>query len=186
MGRAEARREAARQRAEHELLFRSHYRSVVTYLAGRMPAEDAKDVAADVFVEAWLQRDRVVVDEERGWLPWLFTVTRNKGIAWVNSRNLRQAKEGLIPALTPVEDFADRIVEADSANQALSATLAAMTRLSAEDREILELCGLFGFTPAQASITLGLPVGTTRVRLHRARRRLAELVAADSKGREVS
>ncbi len=42
MGFGEARRQAALQRAEHELLFRSHYRTLVTYLAARIPIEDAK------------------------------------------------------------------------------------------------------------------------------------------------
>ena len=51
-----------------------------------------------------------------------------------------------------------------------------MLRLGEEDREVLELCDLFGFTPAQASITLGVPAGTVRVRLHRARQRLSEAI----------
>ena len=74
------------------------------------------------------------------------------------------------------EDFTTRIVEVDAANQQLSEALGAMLRLGEEDREVLELCGLFGFTPAQASITLGVPAGTVRVRLHRARQRLSEAI----------
>ena len=184
----EARRgSTALQRAEHDLLFRTHYPTVVTYLAGRVPKEDAKDLAADVFVEAWRQRERVIVDEDRGWLPWLFTVARNMAAAWWASRKTRDAKEAMAGAVAaPVDDFIERIVEVQAASQVLSVTLMAMTRLCEEDREILELCGLYGFTPAQAAISLELPVGTTRVRLHRARHRLAELVAAESNAEEVS
>lgn len=185
MGFGEARRQAALQRAEHELLFRSHYRTLVTYLAARIPIEDAKDLAADVFVDAWRQREQVVVDEDRGWLPWLFTVARRKSTAWLATRDAHAAKDARAARL-PAEDFVERIVEVDAANQELRLTLHALARLDAEDQEVLELCGLFGLTPAQAAISLGVPAGTARVRLHRARGRLADLVAAESGAEEVS
>jgi RNA polymerase sigma-70 factor (ECF subfamily) len=178
MGLGQSRRQLAAQRAEHDLLFRAHYPTVVAFLACRVPVEDAKDLGAEVFVEAWRQRDHVVVDEDRGWLPWLFTVARRMSNAWVAAQAAAGARNARIapPAL---EDFTARVVEVDAANQQLSAALAAMLRLGEEDREVLELCGLFGFTPAQASITLGVPAGTVRVRLHRARQRLAEAIEGE-------
>lgn len=167
--------EGTRQRAEHDRLFREHYRTVVFYLARRLPVEDAKDLAAEVFVEAWRQRDMVVVDEERGWLPWLFTVARRMATAWLRrtptTLDLTAHETG-----AGVEDFVERLVEVDAANQRLAAALAGMQRLGDQDREVLELCGLFHLTPAQAAIVLEVPAGTVRVRLHRARRRLAEVV----------
>lgn len=168
-------REGARQRAEHEHLFQEHYRTVVFYLARRLPVEDAKDLASEVFVEAWRQRDVVVVDEERGWLPWLFTVARRMATTWLRRTSVTldiTAHESGVAA----EDFVERLVEVDAANQRLAAALAGMQRLGDEDREVLELCGLFRMTPAQAAIVLEVPAGTARVRLHRARQRLAEVV----------
>jgi RNA polymerase sigma-70 factor (ECF subfamily) len=137
--------------------------------------EDAKDLGAEVFLEAWRQRDQVIVDPDRGWLPWLFTVARRMSNAWVAAQASSAARSArMVPPAA--EDFTARVVEVDAANQHLSTALAAMLRLGEEDREVLELCGLFGFTPAQASITLGVPAGTVRVRLHRARQRLAEAI----------
>ncbi len=175
MGLAQTRRQLAAQRAEHDQLFRTHYPAVVTFLARRVPLEDAKDLAADVFVEAWRQREQVVVDDERGWLPWLFTVARRMASSWVETRLAEDARNNRTGVSRP-EDFTERIVEVDAANKMLSAAMKAMLRLGEEDREVLELCGLFGFSPAQAAITLGIPAGTVRVRLHRARQRLAEAV----------
>lgn len=169
-------RAAARQAlAEHDQLFLQHYPTLVAYLARRLPVEDAKDLAADVFVEAWRQRDQVVVDEERGWLPWLFTVARRKARVWLRTHSAPAPVEAGLPA-PPGEDFVERLVEVDAANQRLAAALAGMRQLGEEDREVLELCGLFRMTPAQAAIVLEVPAGTVRVRLHRARRRLAELM----------
>lgn len=170
------RRAAARQqRAEHDRLFQEHYRTLVTYLARRLPAEDAKDLAADVFVEAWRQRDQVVIDEERGWLPWLFTVARRMATVWLRENPTPAPVKAGAPA-PPGEDFVERLVEVDAAHQRLAAALAGMQRLGDEDREVLELCGLFRLTPTQAAIVLEVPAGTVRVRLHRARRKLAEVM----------
>lgn len=163
------------QRAEHDLLFRAHYPTVVAYLAIRIPVEEAKELAAEVFLQAWRQRDHVVVDEDRGWLPWLFIVARRMSASWV-ARDVAARSRNTLAAGSPPEDFTERIIEADAANRRLTDALDAMSRLGEADREVLELCGLFGFSPAQAAIALELPAGTVRGRLHRARQRLAAVV----------
>lgn len=163
----------------HEELFRTHYRTVVAYLARRVSVEDAKDLAAEVFLDAWRQRDQIHLDAESGWLPWLFTVARRKARVLTESRAAASARERRVGVEVDPEDFADRLAAVDAAQQEVSVALTAMARLSEEDREVLELCGVFGFTPAQAAITLGVPAGTVRVRLHRARRRLAEAMEGE-------
>jgi RNA polymerase sigma-70 factor (ECF subfamily) len=178
MERVDAGRDLDQQRAEHDVLFRTHYEGVVAYLVCRMPVEDAKDLAVDVFLEAWRQRDHVVVDEERGWLPWLFTVARRQAASWSLARRGSASREFRFATSAEASDgdFVERIVDVEAANQRLVAALDALRQLGHNDREVLELCGLFHFTPAQAAITLGLSEGTTRVRLHRARQRLAAVV----------
>ena len=168
-----------REVVRHEELFRTHYRTVVAYLARRVSAEDAKDLAADVFLEAWRQRDQITIDPESGWLPWLFTVARRKAGVLAESRAAASAREHRVGVDLQPEDFADRLAAVDAAHQEVAVALRAMSRLNEEDREVLELCGVFGFTSAQAAITLGIPAGTVRVRLHRARRRLAEAVEGE-------
>ncbi len=166
--------------ARHEELFRTHHRTVVAYLSRRGSAEDAQDLAAEVFLDAWRQRDQVEVHGDSGWLPWLFTVARRKARDHAESRAAASAREQRAGAPPDVEDFADRVAAVDAAQQEVTVTLAAMARLREDDREVLELCGVFGFTSAQAGITLGIPAGTVRVRLHRARRRLAEAIEEES------
>ena len=126
MGPGQSRRVLAAQRAEHDALFRAHYPTVVAFLACRIPVEDAvKDLGSEVFVQAWRQHDHVIVDEDRGWLPWLFTVARRMSNAWVAAQATAGARNARIAAPAP-EDFTARVVEVDAANQHLSAALAAI------------------------------------------------------------
>ena len=48
----------------------------------------------------------------------------------------------------------------------------ALTRLSDDDRELLLLTNWDGLTPSEVAIAMGIPAGTIRSRLHRARQHL--------------
>ncbi|MEV4622352.1 sigma factor-like helix-turn-helix DNA-binding protein [Asanoa sp. NPDC049573] len=58
------------------------------------------------------------------------------------------------------------------------AVLAALSRLSEGDREVLILVAWFGLSPAQAAQVLGCTTATYFVRIHRARRRLESALAS--------
>ena len=59
----------------------------------------------------------------------------------------------------------------DDATQ-LEAVRAALTRLRRSERDVLALCVWSGLNYAEAAEALGVPVGTVRSRLSRARRKL--------------
>jgi RNA polymerase sigma factor (sigma-70 family) len=80
-------------------------------------------------------------------------------------------------AAEPAEDapsFEDRIVEQDAARSAVA-------DLPAIDRELIELRYAHDQTYARIAELLDLPVGTVKVRLHRARLRLRDALANDSR-----
>ena len=52
----------------------------------------------------------------------------------------------------------------------------ALARLTPGDREVLLLVTWEGLTPAETAIALGIPPGTARSRLHRARALMRELL----------
>ncbi len=66
-----------------------------------------------------------------------------------------------------VADVADGVAER-------AAVLAALARLSDEDRELLTLVAWQGLKPAEAARVVGCSTATYFVRLHRARKRLAD------------
>ncbi|MFI6014942.1 RNA polymerase sigma factor [Streptomyces sp. NPDC051243] len=133
----------------------------------------AEEVVSLTFLEAWRLRERL--DEEGGSpRPWLL------GIATNVTRNLRRATRrhaaaiARLPRDEAVRDFADEVAgRVDDAAQ-LARVRIALSRLRRADREVLALCVWSGLDYQAAAEALGVPVGTVRSRLSRARTKLAK------------
>ncbi|MEV6592194.1 RNA polymerase sigma factor [Streptomyces acidicola] len=157
-------------------LFDAYARSVYNH-AYRLTGEwsSAEDVVSLTFLDAWRLRDRV--DEDGGSLrPWLL------GIATNVTRNTRRAARRHSAALArlprdgTVDDFADEIAGRLDDSAQLTLVRTALTKLRRADREVLALCVWSGLDYAAAAEALGVPVGTVRSRLSRARTKLAKHV----------
>ena len=134
--------------------------------------EDAEDVAATVFLEAWRRRQSVrMVDGSA--LPWLLA-TANYVVG--NRRRTLRRYRRLLAALPPAAETADH-------GTAMLDDLAATARVDellrevgTLDRDILTLCVLEQLPLADAAAVLGVPLGTVKSRLSRARQRLAATI----------
>jgi RNA polymerase sigma factor (sigma-70 family) len=155
-------------------LFDAYARSVYNH-AYRLTGEwtVAEDVVSLTFLDAW--RLRAKLDEEGGSLrPWLL------GIATNVTRNTRRAARrhaaavARLPRDQAVRDFADEIAgRLDDAAQ-LAVVRTALEKLRRTEREVLALCVWSGLDYRAAAEALGVPVGTVRSRLSRARTKLAK------------
>ncbi|WP_344864390.1 RNA polymerase sigma factor [Planomonospora alba] len=132
----------------------------------------AEDVMALTFLEAWRLRARI--DPEGGSLkPWLL------GIATNVHRNVRRAARrhddalSRLPRGEETPDFADEVVGRIHDAERLAAVHRAYARLRRQEQDVFALCVWAGLGYAQAAEALGIPVGTVRSRLSRARRKLA-------------
>lgn len=138
----------------------------------------AEDLTSVVFMEAWRRRGSVdLVDQPV--LPWLYGVATN--VLRNHRRALRRHRAALLripdPGLTP--DFAeDAAVRLDHQKQ-MRGLLDAIATLSEGEQEVLALCRWQGLSYADAAGALGVPVGTVRSRLARARARLADRLELD-------
>ena len=166
-------------RERFELLFDRHRRAVLGYALRRVeqPA-DAADVLAETFLVAW-RRLEDVPDGAAG-LPWLLAVARR---VLANQRRGRRRRDGLaerlrgeLTAALPAHTGALGGGEGERGEPGRLAT--ALARLSEADREIVLLAGWEELEPAQIAVVLGIGGEAARTRLHRARARLRDALAA--------
>jgi RNA polymerase sigma factor (sigma-70 family) len=156
--------------ARFRALFEETYSALRRYAHYRgLTPSDSDDLVAEVFMIAWRRVDEIPADAT----PWLFAVARNV------LRNTRRAdtRRARMHARLPRPDVElphepEPIVEIDRVR-------AALALLPEQDRELLVLVAWDECTPQQAAAVLGWSPGATRVRLHRARRRLADLLDTD-------
>ena len=138
----------------------------------------AEDLTATVFLEAWKKRRRVVFDDEDAVRPWLFGVANN--VVRNEARRHRRFARALagLAAPRPAPDSSERAADAAEMRQ----ILAGVRELPRREQDVLALCVFADLSYAEAALALGVPVGTVRSRLARARNRLAEL--SPEKGHE--
>ncbi|QKG24623.1 ECF subfamily RNA polymerase sigma-24 subunit [Actinomadura verrucosospora] len=161
-------------------LFDEYARSVYNHafrLVGDWSA--AEDVVSLTFLEAWRLRERIDPDAERGSLrPWLLGVATN--VARNVRRAARRYEDALarLPAGGVVPDFAEDADARVDDSERIATLRTALAALRRPEREVLALCLCSGLDYAEAAEALGIPVGTVRSRLSRARRKVKKLIAA--------
>lgn len=149
-------------------MFREHYPLVLAFVSRRTDQARAHDVVAEAFTVAWRHFERLP-DEP---LPWLYRVARNclANAVRADRRQARVAEKIAGHGLEPEPDHALSVITDTGLRQALHG-------LSPGDREALLLVGWEGLDNQAAATVLGCSVVAFKVRLHRARRRLARLLA---------
>ncbi len=156
-------------------LFRDHARLVHRH-AVRVTGDWAlaEDVVSLTFLEAWRQRTKLR-DEHDSLRPWLMGIAVN--VLRNTTRAARRHQRALqrLPAKETVPDFADELVGRIADADELAAAQRALKKLRRSESEVFTLCVWSGLSYAEAAAVLGVPVGTVRSRLSRARRRLSKL-----------
>ncbi len=166
-------------RTAFDAVYAEHVDGVFT-LAHRLTGSwtTAEDVTSETFLAAWRTR-ALIADDDRPLRPWLW------GIATNQAMNARRSRRRLVTFLSRphredvVPDFADEAVQRLDDAHALARAARAIDALRRPEAEVLALCVWSGLTYAEAAESLGVPVGTVRSRLSRARARLRDLVDDD-------
>jgi RNA polymerase sigma-70 factor, ECF subfamily len=127
-------------------------------------ATAAEDVAQEAFLAAVRSLDRF--DRRRPFGPWLHRIVVNRAIDYARARELR--REVAAAASDPVAP-PDRTAPADD-------LLAALAALPPDQRAVIVMRHLLGFTPGEIARALGLPRGTVNSRLRRGLDGLQEVV----------
>jgi RNA polymerase sigma-70 factor (ECF subfamily) len=112
---------------------------------------------------------------------WLFTIMHNQNVNAVR-RALREQGtvdiDGMSSSLVATTD--------PTASRQLWELECALARLREEQREVVLLVGLEGMSYETAAKVLGVPIGTVRSRLSRAREALRQLIDIDGKAKNAN
>jgi RNA polymerase sigma-70 factor, ECF subfamily len=148
-------------------LFDRHAPWLATRLRSALPTSDVEDVVQETFIGVWRGAARYRPDGPVG--GWIWGIARRQAALLLRRR-------GPVSLALP-EDFMDAPRAEDPADAAMSrATIAdAIEALGPEgspDREAWRLMYVEDRPVAEVAELMGVPVGTVKSRLHRARRLL--------------
>jgi len=140
-----------------------HLRRFAVYLSG--DAALADDLVSEAFVRMWTARDRLELPTVRS---YLFAIVRNLFLHHVRQQKRRDPlPEDAIDARPGPEDRA-------SDRSELRVVLAALAGLSEIDRAALLMRADEGTSYEEIAAALGISVTAAKVKVHRARLKLAE------------
>jgi RNA polymerase sigma-70 factor (ECF subfamily) len=148
---------------EFEELYRTHRARVLAFCLRRAERDRAEDAVSETFAIAWRRRDAI----PREALPWLFGIARR---VLANQRRAAGRQQAVADRLASVP--APAFVPAGE-----HAVLDALARLPGQDQEALMLAAWEGLRAADAARVLGCTAVAFRLRLLRARRKLARALA---------
>jgi RNA polymerase sigma factor (sigma-70 family) len=156
------------------LLFERHAKAIYNYCFRRVGDWGAaEDLLSIVFLEAWRRRDKQLPPGKV--LPWLYGISTN--VVRNRRRSERRYRAALarmpVPVAEPSFD-AEAAARVDDERR-MRPALELLAGLPREHQDVLVLCDWSELSYEDAAFALGVPVGTVRSRLSRARRALEEL-----------
>lgn len=134
----------------------------------------------DLMHETWLRAASRFdqFDPERGpFRAWIFTIATRLLLGMARNRHVGGG--GSAPNMTSIPDQATRVSERAARDERLSAFVAFVQALPADDRILVVSCGLEGASPAAVAPRLDLTPAAAHKRWQRLRVRLRDELRAD-------
>jgi RNA polymerase sigma-70 factor (ECF subfamily) len=158
-------------------VFDRYYLQIHSYAARRLSRALADDVAAETFLIAFDRRQRYDIQRSDA-RPWLYGIASNL-IARHNRLEMRRYRALARSELeTVAEGHADLVIGRLDAEATKGRLAAALMGIAPSDRDVLLLVAWADLSCEAAAQALGIPPGTARSRLHRARQKLRRALNA--------
>jgi RNA polymerase sigma-70 factor (ECF subfamily) len=149
---------------------------VGTYtLAARLTGneEDARDVVQEAYLRAWKGMRRFRGDSQ--FSTWLYRITANTSYTHLQKRN-RQRTTRLDDIAEPVDVRTDTPEAAAESGAGLAELGVTLDQLPAKLRQVVVLKDVYGLSHEAIAVELDISVSAAKVRLHRGRKRLRDLL----------
>ncbi|MBF2753844.1 MAG: sigma-70 family RNA polymerase sigma factor [Gammaproteobacteria bacterium AqS3] len=140
--------------------------------------EDAEEIAQEAFIKAWDAIGKFRGDS--AFYTWLYRIVHNAAYAWNKKHSTRpislthegeEPGSGLVMEVVSEDLNPEQLTEREQLLQQLND---ALKRLPEEQQEAYTLCELEQMSYEEIAASTGVPIGTVRSRIFRARRALAE------------
>lgn len=154
--------------AAFAVLYDRHAAVIFRFAARRLGDQAAEDVTAETFLAAFRQRHRYDLGRADA-RPWLYGIANNVIGKQRRSevRRLRAlARAGVAPEAFREQDEIEERLWARTVRSELAVGLASLSR---NHRDVLLLVAWAGLSYEETAVALGIPLGTVRSRLNRAR-----------------
>jgi RNA polymerase sigma-70 factor (ECF subfamily) len=139
-------------------------------------ADEAEDLTQDIFLTFWKQER---FDPDRAALStYLCVMTRSRAINKIHSRHSQQRMSDRLQQSTPAEFSAPTPLEQAAQAEQQQTIRAAMTQLSDNQRQVLELNYYRGLSQSEIAQQLGIPLGTVKTHSRQGLIKLRQLLGS--------
>jgi RNA polymerase sigma-70 factor, ECF subfamily len=137
----------------------------------------AEEITLDVFSRVWASA-RTYQPEQARVSTWLTSIARHRAIDELRRRGVRPDRQALdwselAPADEPAVEGPEPAAELSMQRQRVHAAIA---QLPPEQRQVLAMAFLQGYTHPEIAATLGQPLGTVKTRIRAALHKLRDLL----------
>ncbi|WP_206486190.1 sigma-70 family RNA polymerase sigma factor [Thalassotalea sp. G2M2-11] len=161
------------------------YQQLLTELANVIHAYLRKRFGNQLFLEDCVQESLLAIhnarhtyDPNRPFRPWLFTIVRHKVIDFLRHKD---ACQRIVEQQRQVQEVLAQGNQAHAVEDSMSND-SLLDALSSQQREVLTLTKMLGFTSAETAKQLGISESAVKVRVHRAINKLKQILEAENNG----
>jgi RNA polymerase sigma-70 factor (ECF subfamily) len=163
---------AAGSKPAMHALFARHRTYVYRWLLRFVSSETlAEDLLSEVFLDVWRQAARF--QRRSSVSTWLLSIARHKALSARRRRAEAELDEKIAATVADPADNPETALQEKNRDELLRG---ALTRLSREHREVIDLVYYHDKSVDEVAQILGVPPGTVKTRMFYARKKLAALV----------
>jgi RNA polymerase sigma-70 factor, ECF subfamily len=140
----------------------------------------AEDLVSEVFLDVWRHAGRFQGQSQV--TTWLLAMARNKALSALRRRSTEELDEEAVAAIEDIDNNPEVTIQNRQTSQIL---LNCLTQLSPPHREVIDLVYYHEKSIDEVAEITGIPQNTVKTRMFYARKRIAELMAAQGIDRAI-